>query len=102
VGKLAETPLYTALIYTSTEFDDIEGGAANEPVITKLVTYTPDGKIIDTRIISCRCTPEKEKTVRIENNIITTQEYSVEWKYTEEDIARSYNSDSGTTTLKNK
>ncbi len=73
VGKLATTPLYTAIIYTSTEFN-------YAPVYTKLVTYTPNGNIIDSRVISCHCTPEKVKTVRIEGNIITTEEYKITWK----------------------
>jgi hypothetical protein len=77
VGRLEETPLYTAVIYTSTQFDESE----LEPVYTKLVTYNPDGNIIDSRLISCSCTPEKAKTVRIENNIITTEDFKRKWKY---------------------
>jgi hypothetical protein len=79
VGKLAETPLYTAIIYTSTEFWDVD--ATTEPVYTKLVTYNTQGFVIDSRIISCQCTSEKVKTVSIENNLITTEDYNIKWKY---------------------
>lgn len=91
VGKLAETPLYTAIIYTSTEFYEI---GDLEPVYTKLVTYNTQGFVIDSRIISCMPSPEKIKAVSIENNLITTQEYKVTWKYSiEQDLDRMGNGD---------
>ena len=102
VGKLTETPIYTAIIYTSTEFNQPEDGSyAVEPHYTKLVTYAPNGYIIDNRLISCDCSEEKIKAVRIENNVITTEDYKVTWKYTiaEMDtmLYRSQRNDTGTT-----
>ena len=75
VGRFEDTPLYSAVIYTSTEFYGVM-----EPVYTKLVTYTPEGNIIDSRVIACSCSPEKAKTVRIENNIIYTEDFKRTWK----------------------
>jgi len=77
VGRLAETPLYTALLYTSISFM----GEEMQPVYTKLVTYTPEGKIIDSRIFACQASAEKIKTGRIENNEITLEDLKRNWKY---------------------
>jgi len=95
VGKLAETPLYTAVIFTSTELTG-DGGYDIEPVYTKLVTYTPEGNIIDSRLISCRCTEDKAKTVKIENNIITSEEYKTVWKYSSQEMDSIINLDGST------
>jgi tetratricopeptide (TPR) repeat protein len=77
VGRVAETPLYTALIYSSISFM----GEEMQPVYTKLVTYTPEGKIIDTRIFACQASIEKIKTGKIENNRITLEDFKRTWKY---------------------
>jgi hypothetical protein len=86
VGKLTETPIYTAIIYTSTEFGGEGPYPYLEPHYIKLVTYAPNGYIIDSRLIACNCTEEKVKAVRIENNIITTEDYKISWKYTDAEI----------------
>gem|GEM_PF-1024242 len=87
IGKIAETPKYIALLYTSTEFDGDGPEVANfQPYTTILITYTPDGKIIDSSIVSCRCTMEDEKTVTFENNLITTQNFNITWLYSMDDL----------------
>jgi len=52
-------------------------------VSTFLLTYSPTGTVIDSLLISCRCTEENAKTVKIANNFITTQDYTLTWKYSD-------------------
>jgi hypothetical protein len=77
VAKIAETPAYTAIIYTSVGFY----GGDMQPVDTKLVTYTPDGTIISSKLFACQFSAEKVKQGRIENNEITLEDYKRIWKY---------------------
>jgi hypothetical protein len=77
VGKIAETPVYTAVIYYSSQ--DFMGDW--QPIYTKLVTYDTAGNIISLRLFACQFTPEKIRAGKIENNIITLQDYKRVWKY---------------------
>jgi hypothetical protein len=86
IGKIAETPVYTALIYSTSLFDgmeDPETWQGPNMVSTLLLTYSPNGTVIDSLLISCRCAEESAKTVKIANNIITTQDYTLTWKYSD-------------------
>ncbi len=86
IGKIAETQAYTALIYSTSLFDgmeDPEYWQGPNMVSTFLLTYSPTGTVIDSLLISCRCTEESAKTVKIANNIITTQDYTLTWKYSD-------------------
>ncbi|MDF2456156.1 MAG: hypothetical protein K0R51_2149 [Cytophagaceae bacterium] len=77
VAKIAETPLYTALVYKSMSFygDDMQ------PVRATLVTFNPQGEIIAKKIIACQCSAEKIKDAKIENNIVTIHDYKRQWEH---------------------
>ncbi len=75
VGKVAETPVYTALIFSSISF----WGAEMQPVVTKLVTYDASGKLIDERIFAAQFSAEKIKTGKIENNELVLEDYRRVW-----------------------
>jgi hypothetical protein len=77
VAKVAETGSYTALLYSSVGFIS----EAMQPVLTKLVTYNNQGKQISSLVFSCQCSAEKVKKGRIENNLITLEEYKRVWKH---------------------
>jgi len=76
VGKVAETPAYTAVLYSSISF----WGELMQPVTTKLVTYDPAGNIIAAKIFAGQFSAEKIKVGKIENNEITLQDYKRIWK----------------------
>ena len=75
VAKVAETPQYTAIIYTSVNFY----GGEMQPVNTSLVTYDASGNILSRRMISCQCSAEKIKKCKIENNSVVVEEYNRVW-----------------------
>ncbi|MGV3539623.1 MAG: hypothetical protein ACO1OQ_07420 [Rufibacter sp.] len=77
VAKVAESPAYTALVYSSVSFQEEE----MQPVLTKLVTYSPKGKVISSLLFSCQCSAEKVKKGRIENNTIILEDYKRVWKH---------------------
>ena len=77
VAQVAETPAYTALIYSSVKFYD---DSNTEPVTTKIVTYDASGKIIASRIFAGQFSAEKIKAGRIDNNEITLRDYKRTWK----------------------
>lgn len=77
VAKVAETPVYTALIYSSISFWD---GGPMQPVHTKLVTYDMDGKIIAGKLFAGQFSAEKVKVGKIENNEITLRDYKRIWE----------------------
>ncbi|WP_207434749.1 hypothetical protein [Sabulibacter ruber] len=77
VGKVAETPAYTAVVYSSVNFY----GEEMQPVLTKLVTYDPKGKLISNLLFSCQCSAEKVKKGRVENNLITLEDFKRIWKH---------------------
>ncbi|MBC7488245.1 MAG: hypothetical protein H7282_16005 [Cytophagaceae bacterium] len=77
VAKVAETPLYTALVYRSMSFY----GENMQPVHTTLVTFDTQGEIIAKKLISCECSAEKIKDAKIENNIITIHDYKRKWEH---------------------
>ncbi|MCW3085374.1 MAG: hypothetical protein JWP12_2740 [Bacteroidetes bacterium] len=77
VAKVAETPAYTALIYSSISFYGMDN---MQPVTTKLVTYDADGNIIASRIFAGQFSAEKIKVGKIDNNEITLQDYKRVWK----------------------
>jgi hypothetical protein len=76
VAKLAETPTYTALVYSSISFY----GEYMQPVHTTLAIYNPQGEIISKKLISCQCSAEKVKTAIIDNNKITITDYKRIWE----------------------
>jgi tetratricopeptide (TPR) repeat protein len=76
VTRVAENPAYTALVYTSTSFE----GEYMQPVLTRLVTYDNNGKIIASKLFSCQCSAEKVKMGKIEDNVITVEDYKRTWK----------------------
>jgi hypothetical protein len=77
VARIAETPHYTALIYSSISF----WGGEMQPVFTKLVTYDPEGNIIAEKLFAGQFSAEKIKTGKINNNEITLQDYRRIWKF---------------------
>lgn len=76
VAKIAETPVYSALIYRSMSFY----GENMQPVHTTLVTFDNQGEIIAKKLISCECSAEKIKDAKVENNIITIHDYIRKWE----------------------
>jgi len=76
VGKIAETPEYTAVIYSSISFWEQD----MQPVNTKLVTYDKNGKIIASKLFAGQFSAEKVKTGKINNNEIVLQDYKRIWK----------------------
>jgi hypothetical protein len=77
VAKVAETPHYTALIYSSISF----WGGEMQPVSTKLVTYDPEGNIIAEKLFAGQFSAEKIKVGKIQNNEITLQDYKRVWQF---------------------
>lgn len=77
VAKVAEAPQYTALLYSSVSFFEED----MQPVLTKLVTFDNKGKEISSLLFSCQCSAEKVKKGRIENNLITLEDYKRVWQH---------------------
>ncbi len=77
VAKVAETPVYTAMLYSSISFWEGE----MQPVHTKLVTYDPEGNIIAAKLFAAQFSAEKIKTGRIEENEITLRDYKRVWQF---------------------
>jgi hypothetical protein len=77
VAKVAETPVYTALIYSSISFWE----QYMQPIHTKLVTYDHEGKIIASKLFAGQFSAEKVKIGKISNNEITLQDYKRIWKF---------------------
>lgn len=79
VANVKETPVYTALIYTSVSFwGDNEDGMM--PSFTSMVTYDPVGNIIDRKLIACQCSAEKIKTAKVTDNKIYVEDFKRIWK----------------------
>jgi hypothetical protein len=76
VARVAETPEYTAVVYSSVSFFEED----MQPVLTKLVTFNNQGKVISSLLFSCQCSAEKVKKGRIEDNLITLEDYRRIWK----------------------
>ena len=76
VAKVAETTVYSALVYRSMSFY----GENMQPVHTTLVTFDKQGEIIAKKLIFCECSAEKIKDAKIENNIITIHDYKRKWE----------------------
>jgi tetratricopeptide (TPR) repeat protein len=76
IAKVAETPAYTALIYSSISFWESE----MQPVITRLSTYDNEGNIIATKVFAGQFSAEKVKVGTIKNNEIVLQDYKRIWK----------------------
>ena len=76
VARVAETPQYTALIYSSISFFEEN----MQPVLTKLVTFNNQGKVISSLVFACQCSAEKIKKGKIKNNLITLEDYRRTWK----------------------
>ncbi|GAA4295086.1 hypothetical protein [Nibribacter koreensis] len=76
VAKVAETPQYTALLYSSVSFYEED----MQPVLTKLVTFNSTRKQIASLLFSCQCSAEKVKKGKIENNLITLEDFKRIWK----------------------
>ena len=76
VARLAPQPNYTAVIYKSTSFQDME----SQPIHTMLATYSPHGELISKVMLSCSCSPSKVKAGKIEDGKITIEEYKRTWQ----------------------
>jgi hypothetical protein len=77
VGRIAETPLYTALLYFSINYY----GGNMQPIHTNLVTYDARGNIIASRLFACQFSAEEIRTGKIENNEITLEDFKRIWKH---------------------
>jgi hypothetical protein len=75
VKRLAETPQYTAVVYSSVSFY----GGNMQPVLTTLAIYDKEGKEKARKLISCQCSAEKIKTVVIEDNVIMVEDHRRIW-----------------------
>jgi tetratricopeptide (TPR) repeat protein len=76
VAKVAETPQYTAIVYSSVNFNEQE----MHPVYTTLVTYNPKGEVISKKLIGCQCSAEKVKRSSVSENKILIQDYLRIWE----------------------
>jgi len=76
VGRVKETPLYTALIYASVGYY----GEYMQPVYTKLVTYDLNGSIISSIILAGQFSAERIKSGRIDNNKIVIEDHKRIWE----------------------
>jgi|SRR6185312_15278720 len=86
VGELSESPAYVALVYSSTQFYDGPDADGFQPVYTVLITYTPNGKQIDTMTISQQTTEDYCTGVKIDSTLITMQNYKLTHKYSQSEI----------------
>lgn len=75
VGRLAQTPAYTAVLYTSMSYY----GEYMQPVHTKLVTYDNAGTIISGIILAGQLSAEKVKSGRIDHDKIYITDYKRIW-----------------------
>jgi hypothetical protein len=76
VGKLAQTPEYTVLVYSSVSFM----GELMQPVFTRIVTYSNDGKIIASRIFSSQFSAEKVRAGKYSKGEFTVEDYQRNWE----------------------
>ncbi len=77
VARVAETKDYVAVLYASVSFYEED----MQPVLTKLATYDTNGNLISTLPFSCQCSAEKVKKGKVENNIITIEDYRRVWEH---------------------
>lgn len=75
VGRLAQTPAYTAVLYASMSYY----GEYMQPVHTKLVTYDNEGNIISGIILAGQLSAEKVKSGRIDHDKIYITDYKRIW-----------------------
>lgn len=75
VGKLAETPEYVALVYSSVSF----WGAEMQPVHTILATYDTKGKLLSRKMIACQCSASKIKIASVKDGQIKVEEINRVW-----------------------
>jgi hypothetical protein len=75
VTRVAETPKYTAVIYSSISFY----GENMQPVYTTLATYDNEGNIKSRKLISCQCSAEKIKTAALNGSEIVIEDYKRIW-----------------------
>ena len=83
VGRVAQNRMYTAVLYYSINYY----GGTMQPINTKLVTYDTAGRIIDSRLFACQCSPEKIKTGKIDNNVIILEDYKRIWQHPVDSVA---------------
>jgi nitrogen regulatory protein PII len=76
VGKLAETPQYVVLVYTSVSFMDED----MQPVLTRIVTYSKEGKAISSKIFSSQFSAEKIRVGKYANGEFTVEDYNRTWE----------------------
>lgn len=88
VARLMETPVYTALLYSSVVYF----GEELQPVYTKLVTYDAKGAIISAKIFSGQFSAERVKAGRFDKGRITVKEYKRIWSQPIDKVAFDQNS----------
>ncbi len=76
VGKVKETPIYTAVLYSSIAFTYDE----MQPVYTHLVVYNKQGEIISRKMVACQCSANKIKCCRIDGGQVTVEEFKRNWE----------------------
>ncbi|TAE80795.1 MAG: hypothetical protein EAY81_10210 [Bacteroidetes bacterium] len=76
VGKVKETPIYTAVLYSSITFT----GADMQPVYTNLVVYSKTGEILSKKMIACQCSATKIKCCKIDDGKVTVEEFKRNWE----------------------
>lgn len=76
VGKVKETPVYTALLYASVSFSEQD----MQPVYTQLVVYNnQSGKVISSKTVACSCSPEKIRTAKITADKVEVEDLQRVW-----------------------
>lgn len=76
VGKVKETPFYTALLYASVSFSEQD----MQPVYTQLVVYDNNtGNVISSKTVACNCSPEKIRVANISADKIEIEDLTRIW-----------------------
>lgn len=76
VGKVKETPIYTAVLYSSITFTE----ADMQPVYTNLVVYNKKGEILSKKMVACQCSASKIKCCKIDGGKVTVEEFKRNWE----------------------
>lgn len=77
VGKVKETEVYTALVYTSVSFE----GEAMQPVRTTLAVYdNKTGGLLYSKNISCQCSADRIRSTSVSDGEIVLEDLQRQWE----------------------
>ncbi|MES2559632.1 MAG: hypothetical protein V4590_07830 [Bacteroidota bacterium] len=88
VGRVKQTELYQAFLYTSIAFS----GEEMQPAFTYLVVYDNEGDILSKKMVGCQCSAEKIKTFSVNNGTINITDMKRNWAKPITDVSFAENS----------